>query len=163
MGAEHSRVPVLFWVLLLWTPLHLIIFTSVVGTRIIGTVHRDAVPWWASFVDLGAFSYVYIAAFLWLRWTRLLPRFPAVLLVPAALAAWAALCYIYLGGWEEPAFPLPFWGGRHHGSYIRVDNILTDLFLALATAYTFAMVVDRLVFPAIRAGRRRKRGREETG
>ena len=35
------------------------------------------------------------------RWTRFLPGFPAVLLMPAFLALWAVLCFVPKEGWTR--------------------------------------------------------------
>ena len=45
----------------------------------------------------------------------------------------------------------------------KVTWFLLDLIIALAAAWGFAFAVDRLVFPTIRAARRRKRGTGEAG
>ena len=96
-----------------------------------------------------------------IRWPKYLPRWPAVLLLPAVLAAWALQCSIpwVCGSSYGIGFPLPF--RRHDGHWgwspLKLDNVLIDLTLALVTAYTLAMVVDRLVFPLIRGRRRQER------
>ncbi|MCZ6688501.1 MAG: hypothetical protein O7H41_02740 [Planctomycetota bacterium] len=98
------------------------------------------------------------------RWTRYLPRFPAVLLVPVVLVLWAGLCSVYRGGpssWDGGwGVPLRFdgwWPGMSSPPpAFRVTPFLIDLTLALAAAYLMAMAVDRLLFPAIGSTPRRK-------
>ena len=116
-----------------------------------------------------------------LRWPKCLPGYPAILLVPAVLAGWAVLCFvppadwILGGGWElerTNGFPFEY-------TVVRIDTdptgsvtvtiwiqtlwhlLVLDAVLAATTAWLFPLAVDRLVFPAIQAARRRKRGRGE--
>ena len=77
-------------------------------------------------------------------WRSYLPRFPAVLLVPTVLTAWASFWVRQ----DEIGFdwvsPLSFRSWE--------DDF--DFGLALAVAWALAMAVDRLVFPWIRRSRR---------
>ena len=80
-------------------------------------------------------------------WPRYLPRFPAVILIPTVLTAWALFWVRQeeIGfGWVSN-FPLRSWGGDF------------NFHLALAVAWTLAMAVDRLVFPLLRGKRRQER------
>lgn len=98
------------------------------------------------------------------RWPRHLPKFPAVLLVPAVLALWAGLCSVYRdgpsswdGGWGVPLRFDGWWPGMSSPPpAFRVTPFLIDLTLALAAAYLIAMAVDRLLFPAIGSTPRKK-------
>ena len=110
-----------------------------------------------------------------LRWPRLLPGFPAALLVPAFLAGWAIQCSIPIVVWTRGAErivsfqgePFPFMVRAQFadlvGSEFRVSAFFMDLALALAAAYLIAMAADRLLFPAIRAARGKKLGQGEVG
>ena len=108
------------------------------------------------------------------RWPRFLPGFPAVLLMPAILAAWAILCSIPRYSVTDPwfprqGFPLAYWttwddpGSVHDFFGFRASRFVFDLGFALAVSWLFALAIDRLVFPAIRAARRGKRGTGEVG
>ncbi len=106
-----------------------------------------------------------------IRWSKYLPSYPAILLVPVILAFWVAL------GWEKrgPHFGPPSYGfplifkGRLEDQWCElhslphtavygfwIDRLLIDLGLALGTAYVVAMIVDRLVFPMIRGTLKQK-------
>ncbi len=110
-----------------------------------------------------------------LRGARHLPGWPAVLLVPAILGLWAALCAqprllteypypvdAYRTGMLAWGIPFTFCGDlRQHGPdrwiYTRAFQpvpFMADLTIALAAAWTLAMAVDRLVFPFIRRRQR---------
>lgn len=124
-----------------------------------------------------------------LRLMRTQPGFPAVLLVPAVLGLWI---WMWTVGRDDPrgmrvldprgvlayreiyGLPLVFVGSKppprgpggwrgFPGYGFKPAPFLADLLIALGTAYIVAMAVDRLVFPAVRAGQGRKRGRGETG
>ncbi len=101
-----------------------------------------------------------------------LPRWPAILLVPAILGMWAALCALPRGHplptplYErgvpfafiqvlEPRSDYPNYSEYH--TVLRFTPLLVDLAVALAAAYLLAMAVDRLVFPWIRRRRRQAR------
>ena len=102
------------------------------------------------------------------RLSRFLPRFPAILLVPAVLGLWAAVTWaraIYVEGMPHYGFPLifngfyleydpreAFWIREEHG--FRFTPLLIDLALALAAAWAFAMIIDRRLVPLIRGERR---------
>jgi hypothetical protein len=101
------------------------------------------------------------------RWTRFLPGFPAVLLVPAVLLLWLSLWLFMedrdLLGWQFHGFgfPLPFegWWPRIGGRTVRgfhVAPFVFDLSLALATAWLLPLALDRFVFRPIRAARQKK-------
>ena len=117
-----------------------------------------------------------------LRWPRFLPGFPAILLVPAVLGFSVTLNSARLearAGNPSYGFPLTFKGYFEVRGFLpgtarilavdfyeyefRITPLLIDLIIALTVAYSLAMAADRLVFPAIRGGRRRKRGSGETG
>ena len=101
------------------------------------------------------------------RLPRLLPGFPAMLLVPAVLAVWAILNWTPQGNWGTycQGFPYHFSEWDHSRGYLENDTYAfrRNLLIALATGYVVAMAVDRLVFPAIRGASRRKLGRGEAG
>ena len=124
--------------------------------------------------------------FRWLRfrWRRFLPGYPAILLVPAILGLWVGLTWANKDysfqtrpHVRNPSYgiPLSFMGHRddqwckahsrrHKQVYgFWIDRFLIDLAIALASAYIVGMAADRLLFPAIRAARRRKRGAGEAG
>ena len=112
------------------------------------------------------------------RWTRWLPGFPAVLLIPAIVVGWALLLWVPEGYalWEleEPwsshrGFPVAFerifrgqatrydppsglvrriWFSTM--SDFRISYFLIDLAIALAVAYLLALAVDRRLFPLVR-------------
>ena len=73
--------------------------------------------------------------------------------------------------WNNPrGFPFrysgsfePWEGGGYVWSGFQIHWFLIDLTIALTVAYLFAMVIDRLLFPAIRARQGRKRGTGEAG
>ena len=111
----------------------------------------------------------------------LLPGFPAVLLVPAGLLAWASLCVTHgerdwpfllqssptKGGepwYDEPlGYPFTFsgtWERRGPSTYgwtgFQMNWFLIDLLIALTVAYIFAMAVERLLFPLVLRLHRKK-------
>ena len=102
-------------------------------------------------------------------WSRYLPGFPAVLLVPVILLVWVGLCsvpgretdYLRSAGFMSYGFPYPIRsylydvaGGRPVAlTNFSIPVFLIDLFLALAAAYFVAMVVDRLVLRWVRSRR----------
>ena len=103
-----------------------------------------------------------------LRWTRWLPGFPAILLMPTVLTTWASLTvHGHFGmGWGSN-FPLrfvvvnldfgQFGPGVNYGwSIFGVWGFLVDTSLALAVAWALPMAVDRLVFPLVRRLYRKK-------
>ena len=108
-----------------------------------------------------------------LRWPRYLPRFPAILLMPTVLTAWALLWVhqdeMGIAWWSN--FPLTFWvvdfdtgpdiSGEVGWSILGVWGFLVDTSLALAAAWAPAMALDRLLFPWIRRRRRRHRAAGE--
>ena len=102
------------------------------------------------------------------RWSRLLPGYPAALVVPAVLALWATFCMLIrhgsdgLYGW---GFPLRFfgWFPDRIDYGFRIAPFQFDLVLALVTGYILAMTLDRLLFPAIRGARRKKLRKGEAG
>ena len=102
-----------------------------------------------------------------LRWPKYLPRFPAILLVPAVLVAWAGACYFPHVDLESSyfGFPKPFYWHLQRAdlSDFDVGPLVIDLTFAMATAYLVAFGVERFVFPAIRARQGRKRGTGEGG
>ena len=124
------------------------------------------------------------------RWTRWLPGFPAVLLMPAIVVTWASLLWApegdtcWEGGGLGPEWGFPIVFARYDAvqvrktdprsglarrirstrlSEFRVSHFLIDLAIVLAAAYILTMAADRLLFPAIRGARRRSRGSGETG
>ena len=109
-----------------------------------------------------------------LRWRWFFPGFPASLLALAVLAAWAILCWTPRGYLADSAIQLyPRGFPIMYTAHVRELDArwseacplpcLVNLALALAAAWTLAMAVDRLVFPAIRAARRRNRGTGAAG
>ncbi len=98
--------------------------------------------------------------FMRLRWPRYLPRFPAVLLMPVALAAWMLQGLPGLfGAWELGyGWPFEVTGPFHVGSWLSRRDMIwqVNCWSGLAMAYLLAMAVDRLVFPLLR----RRRGQE---
>ena len=104
------------------------------------------------------------------RWSKYLPRFPAILLMPTVLTA-CALLGVYqdkdrFAGWGSN-FPLrflvvdldidPFVPGEEYGwSIFGVWGFLVDTSLALAVAWALAMAFDRLLFPLARRLHRKK-------
>ena len=118
---------------------------------------------------------------------RFLPRFPAVLLVPAVLGLWVVLCITrtpydwsslwrsgvgsYIRSWWDGGpglnargFPFTFYGTWeldevdqiYRWTGFQIGWFLLDLIIALAAAWGFAMLIDRVAFPLIRATHRRK-------
>ena len=93
------------------------------------------------------------------RLTRLLPGFPAVLLMPAILALWAALCSLeregppISGSW---GVPLIFLGWKeispYHWTYagFQLTPFIVDLIFALAAGWLVALGVDRLILSHVR-------------
>ncbi len=80
-----------------------------------------------------------------LRWPRYLPRFPAILLIPTVLTAWA-LIWVHQ---DQDRFT--GWGSNFPLRFLVAD---WDFGPALVVAWALAMAVDRLLFPLLR-GRRR--------
>ena len=122
-----------------------------------------------------------------LRWPRILPRLPALLLIPALVPAWASLMWgpeSSLQGYER-GYPLVFETYRtkvrssfsywklgttmffspvySDRSDFRLPHFLVDLAFALAAAYVIAMAVERLVFPLVRRPYRKRREQGEPG
>ncbi len=97
------------------------------------------------------------------RWPRFLPKFPAVLLAPALMAALAFSGAEKQPGWPiwDWKFPLKFTIAYEYSvkawAIVGVGGFLVDTSLALAAAWALAMAVDRLVFPLLQ--RRRRQGR----
>jgi len=103
------------------------------------------------------------------RWTKLLPGYPAVLLVPGVLGLWAWLNLFRIGDWIESSWGFPLTYLRRtfedSGTYcyeFQVTGFLFDLFLGLAGAFLIALGVERLVLVRIRAAVMRKRGPGES-
>ncbi len=103
------------------------------------------------------------------RWPRYLPRFPAVLLVPAILGLWLSLCTVprehslpwlrYTPGHEFPhEFGVPFAfdgvlrelepGQSYHAGF-QFGPFIIDLALALAVAWGLSMAADRLLLQRV--------------
>ncbi|MCZ6691123.1 MAG: hypothetical protein O7H41_16165 [Planctomycetota bacterium] len=95
------------------------------------------------------------------RWAGFLPRYPAILLMPAVLVVWVVLCTYTRGtynlwpktelasGWVGKGFPLPFyamwWGPGHVYAGFRLTPYLVDLLLAVVVAWVLAWGTDRPV------------------
>ncbi|MCZ6691547.1 MAG: hypothetical protein O7H41_18310 [Planctomycetota bacterium] len=120
------------------------------------------------------------------RWSKVLPGFSAVLVMPLVLGLWARLCvthseydwssfvghnlywpeYVQGEPWNNPrGYPFrysgswePMEGGGYFWPGLQVHWFLLDLIIALAVAYVVAMAVDRLVLPLIRRQSTKKFG-----
>ncbi|MCZ6688249.1 MAG: hypothetical protein O7H41_01395 [Planctomycetota bacterium] len=95
------------------------------------------------------------------RWAGFLPRYPAILLMPAVLVVWAVLCTYFRGtyylgprtklasGWIGHGFPLPFyamwWGPDPVYTGFRLTPYLVDLLLAVVVGWVLAWGTDRPV------------------
>ena len=116
-----------------------------------------------------------------LSWRRDFPGWPAILLIPAVLGAWAWVCAMPLtdlgaasgAEWHRGGgVPYEFWRpkliqisprvwrpparGEDSGYRFKPVPFIADLAIALALAYGLAMVMDRGVFPWLR----RRQGQE---
>jgi hypothetical protein len=98
---------------------------------------------------------------------RFIPRFPAILLVPAVLAAWAVRCafpQVILGEhYYSYGFPLRFYGWVEHrtattwGAYyagFRLGPFLVDLLLASGVAWLSALCLEWLLFRNMHSARK---------
>ena len=101
------------------------------------------------------------------RWPKFLPGWPAVLLMPVVMAAWAIPCYVPKGWWsvggrlyqETRGFPLAFktfyfempaGGNPIVGLTYQLHLLVIDIALGVIAAYGIAMILDRLIFPLLR-------------
>ena len=93
------------------------------------------------------------------RLRKYLPGWPAVLVMPAVLGWWFVQCI--QGGTFHFGWPLHIRPGPVKYLPLRIDYVLTDVVLALATAYIVAMGAEWLGRSMTRAAHRKKRCLEE--